>query len=96
VVDHGDVVCVDRLRAAWRSRWSAAGTPIVFRRSADQPLRVIDVASGQETALDLKDTRGAAEPIFTPDRSGVVFSAYGAAQGKRLYRLNLSDGSIGL
>jgi Tol biopolymer transport system component len=57
---------------------------------------VIDVASGQETAFDLKDTRGADEPIFTPDRSGVVFSAYGSAKGKRLYRLNVSNGSIGL
>ena len=80
----------------WRSRWSADGQQIVFRRSADQPIRVIDVTSGQETAFDLKDVRGADEPIFTPDRSGIVFSAYGSAQGKRLYRLNMSDGSIGL
>jgi Tol biopolymer transport system component len=80
----------------WRPRWSADGQQIVFRRSADQPIRVIDVASGQETVLDLKDTRGADEPIFIPDQSGVIFSAYGAAKGKRLYRLNLSDGSIGL
>jgi Tol biopolymer transport system component len=80
----------------WRPRWSADGQQIVFRRSADQPIRVIEVASGQETAFDLKDTRGADEPIFTPDRFSVVFSAYGTAQGKRLYRLNLSDGSIGL
>ena len=82
--------------SVWRPRWSADGTQIVFRRNADQPLRVIDVASRQETAFDLKDVRGADEPIFTPDRSGIVFAAYGAAQGKRLYRLNLSDGSIGL
>jgi Tol biopolymer transport system component len=80
----------------WRPRWSSDGKQIVFRRSAVQPIRVIDVASGQETAFDLKDTRGADEPIFTPDRSGIIFSAYGAAQGKRLYRLNVSDGSIGL
>jgi Tol biopolymer transport system component len=80
----------------WRPRWSSDGQQIVFRRSADQPLRAIDMVSGQETAFDPKDMRGADEPIFTPDRSGVVFSAYGAAKGQRLYRLNVSDGSIGL
>jgi Tol biopolymer transport system component len=82
--------------AVWRPRWSPDGKEIVFRRAADQPLRVIEVATGQETAYATNDVRGPDEPIFTPDGSGLVFTAYGAGQGTRLYRLDRASGSIGL
>jgi Tol biopolymer transport system component len=80
----------------WRPRWSPDGKQIVFHRAADQPIRVIDVATQQETVYATKGIRGPDEPIFTPDGSGIVFSAYGTAQGLRLYRLDRADGSIGL
>jgi Tol biopolymer transport system component len=80
----------------WRPRWSPDGKQIVFRRAADQPIRVIDVTTSQETAYAVQDVRGPDEPIFTPDGANIVFSAYGSAKGKRLYRLNRADGSIGL
>ncbi len=83
-------------QAVWRPRWSPDGTLIVFRRAADQPIRVIDVTTGQETAHAAREARGSDEPIFTPDGSGVVFAAYGSAQGQRLFRLDRASGSIGL
>ena len=80
----------------WRPRWSPDGQQIVFRRAADPPIRVIDVTTGQETAYATKETRDPDDPIFTPDGSGIVFSAYGAAPGPRLFRLDRAEGSIEL
>ncbi|NTU64716.1 MAG: hypothetical protein HGB05_15270 [Chloroflexi bacterium] len=81
-------------QAVWRPRWSPDGKQVVFRRAADQPIRVIDVATGQETSYATNNARGPDEPIFTPDGSGIVFTAYGSAQGKRLYHLDRAGGSI--
>ncbi len=80
----------------WRPRWSPDGKQIVFHRAADQPIRVIDAATGQETAYATNTTRGPDEPIFAPDGSGIVFTAYGSAQGQRLFQLNRADGSVEL
>lgn len=80
----------------WRPRWSPDGQQIVFHRAADPPIRAIDVTTGQETTYATSGIRGADEPIFTPDGSGIIFAAYGTAQGTRLFRLDLADGSIGL
>jgi len=80
----------------WRPRWSPDGTAIVFRRAADQPICAIAVATGQETAYATGEARGPDEPIFTPDGSGIVFAAYGSAQGQRLFQLDRASGSIGL
>jgi Tol biopolymer transport system component len=77
-------------------RWSPDGTEIVFRRAADQPIRTIEVATGAEQAYATKDARGPDEPSFTPDGSGLVFSAYGAGQGTRLYRLDRASETIEL
>jgi TolB protein len=80
----------------WRPRWSPDGRQIVFHRAADQPIRVIDAATGQETAYASGAAHGPNEPIFAPDGSGIIFTAYGSAQGQRLFRLNRADGSVGL
>lgn len=80
----------------WRPRWSPDGKLLVFHRAADPPIRVIDVATGQETAYATNAARGPDEPSFTPDGSGIVFTAYGSARGQRLFHLDRATGSIGL
>jgi Tol biopolymer transport system component len=80
----------------WRPRWSPDGKQIVFRRAADQPLRVLEVTAGQETAYTTNEARGPDDPIFTPDGLGIVFAAYGSTTGQRLYRLDRASGAIGL
>lgn len=80
----------------WRPRWSPDGKQIVLRRAADQPIRTIEVVTGRETTYPISTARGPDEPIFTPDGSDIVFTAYGAAQGQRLFRLDRATGTIGL
>jgi Tol biopolymer transport system component len=95
--DGGDVRQLTQVaQAVWRPRWSPDGKQIVFRRAVDQPIRVIEVATGQETTCATNEVRGPDEPIFTPDGSGIVFSAYGTASGPRLFRFDRATGSIGL
>jgi Tol biopolymer transport system component len=81
-------------RTVWKPRWSPDGKQIAFRQASDQPMWLIDVASGQATALEVKGARGPDEPLFAPDGSGIVFSAYGDAQGKRLFFLNFADHTV--
>ena len=80
----------------WRPRWSPDGQYIVFRRAVEQPIRLLEVATGHEIAYATPGACGPDEPIFTPDGSGIVFAAYGSAQGQRLFQLDRAAGTIGL
>lgn len=84
----------DGAAAVWKPRWSPDGRQIVFRQASDPALWLIDVDRRQMTALTVKEARGPDEPIFSPDGTGVAFSAYDNAKGKRLFWLNFTEGVV--
>ena len=90
--DGGDVQQLTTAdRVVWKPSWSLDGAQIVFHQDGDQPLGLVDVATGQNTTLSVKEARGPDEPIFARDGSGLVFSGYGEAAGKRLFLLRFGE-----
>lgn len=75
-------------------RWSPDGARIVFRRTENNSIHIVEVQSGVETAFNLKEIIAVRDPTWAPDQSGIVFAAF--APGRTLWQLyffSLVDGS---
>jgi Tol biopolymer transport system component len=79
---------------AFGPRWSPDGKQLVIHRAGDQPIHLVDVTSGEETALDLKGARGPIDPVWAHDGSGIVYAAYGEHGARRLFIYSFADGSV--
>jgi Tol biopolymer transport system component len=80
---------------AYAPQWSPDGKRIVFLRSSDEPIRIVDIESQIETAYEVGDLIGVSDPSWSPDQSEIVFSASRPERSvPQLYVLSLNDRSI--
>jgi TolB protein len=77
-------------------KWSPDGRQIAFKDTKHNQIRITDVQSKVETTFNINDLKASALPLtWSPDQTGILFSAIDPDQGRRrLYFLHFADQAI--